>query len=286
MAITSSSARLSSGAGRTFHVLWPNLGSIGGALGNNGVQRLSFISTANVATALTVGAPPAMVTPAYRGLRCWQLKSAAAGAGYGVWFPSLHNLARDFRAHSLALDDRGVIEWRWLLAFDRPAGDLNDSLDLGVTLFPGTGNLNVFNPATGSVYRAGSQFGPGGAGKLRFRTRGGQTIVGPPPYNTGLGPDSGNTAVAGFDERDWHMYAIRIVAGSSAGVGSCKALIDGVQFGNAYTIDTPSGNYPDPVSWPSAIGVSCGVGNFSNGTFDSMYLAQGSLIVAPSEADL
>lgn len=286
MAITSSNSRVSPGAGRSLHLMWPNEDTIGGALGNNGVQRLNAISSNAIATAVSVGAPPAVTTPTYRGLQCWKCGSAAAGAGVGVFFAFLHNAARNQNGAAINLDDRGVIETRWLLAFDRPAGDLSDSLDLGVTMFPGSANLNVFNPATGSVYRAGTQFGPGGPGKLRFRTRGGQTIVGPPPYNTGLGPDSGNVAVAGFDERDWHWYAIRVVGASSGGNGTCKALLDGVPFGNPFSIDTVSAFYPDPTSWPAAIGVRFGVGQFSNNTFDSMYIARGSLIIAPTEADL
>lgn len=274
------------GAGRTLHLMWPDFNFIGGALTTNGWNRVGAVATANVSANVTQGAPPATTLQTYKGLRCWGLSSAVGGAGTAIWFAAVLNPSRDATKFPIGVNDRAVIELRWLLAFDRPAGDLGDSLDLGLGISPGNNNQNTFNPAVGAVYRAGAQFGPGGPGKLRLRSRAGQTVVGPPPYATGLGFDTGNVAVAGFDEREWHLYQLRIIGGTNAGNGTVKALIDGVQF-STFDASVAANIFPDVAAGVGGVvGVRLGVCNNTNATFDKMYLGPGSLIVAGAETDL
>lgn len=280
-------SQLSPGAGRSLHFMWPDPNSITGAVRTNGLGRnASALTVAGITATVTQGAPPATTLQRYKGHRCWGFSSAAGGAGTALWFDMLWNPAQDQTKYVIGMDDRSVVEVRFLLAFDRPAGDLGDSLDLGVGISPGTNNQNIFNPAVGAVYRAGAQFGPGGPGKIRLRSRPGQTTVGPPPYNTGLGTDTGNVALAGFDEREWHWYQLRMVGGSLSGNGVCKALIDGVQVGQ-FDMSVAGNLFPDPTAGQGSLsGHKLGFCNNTNGTFDKLYAARGSLIVAPDEASL
>ena len=272
------------GAGRTVHVFFPDFTSITGNVGNNAAGRVGTSQGAAVMANVTQGAPPAQVTTSYKGTQCWKWGSAVGGAGVAIWFNYRINPSRDQTSFPTGLDDRGVIETRWLMAFDRPAGDLSDPRDLGIGISPGNNNQNTFNPAVGAVYRAGTQFGPGGPGKLRFRSRGAQSGVGPPPYSADF--DTTNTTFPNFDERNWNVYAIRMIGATSSGNGVCKALINGIQFAS-FDMSTGVGAFPAVNAGIGAvIGWLCGITNATNGEFDSMYFARGNLIMAASEADI
>ena len=275
------------GGGRTLHAFWPDFNNVSGNPPTNGSGRAGTgLGVANVVASVTQGVPPATTVNNYRGRFCWELSSAAGGAGFAMWFVHTFNPQRDAVVYPAGLDDEAAIEVRWLLAFDRPAGDLGDSLDLGVGVSPGNNNQNTFNPAVGAVYRAGVQFGPGGPGKIRFRSRPGQTVVGPPPYNTGLGFDTGNVARAGFDEREWHWYGIRIVGGSQGGAGVCKAMLDGVAV-SSFDMSVAGNIFPGLNAGVGGVaGLRLGVTNASNATFDKMRVARGELIAAPDESQL
>lgn len=233
---------------------------------------------------VTQGAPPATITGEYKGLRCWQISSAAAGAGFAQWFTHRLNIGRNARSYSYGLDDSAVIETRWLMAFDRPAGDLNDARDLGVGISPGNNNQNMNNPAVGAVWRAGVQFGPGGPGKLLFRSRVGQSIVGPPAYFDSF--TSGRVAQAGYDEREWHWYAIRMVGAAGGTNGFCKALLDGVLFSQFDMSDTAALFPNAQAGIGGAFNYLAGFTNATNAEFDKLYVARGELLIAPDETSL
>lgn len=272
------------GAGRSVHIIYPDFTAVSGNPGGNAAGRVGTSQGVAVMSNVTQGAPPATTNQNYKGRWCWGLSSAAGGAGTSLQFNYRLNPQRDATQYQPTVDDCGVAEVRWLLAFDRPGADLADALDLGVGLTPGNNNQNIFNPAVGAVFRAGVQFGPGGPGKLRLRSRAAQSGVGPPPYAADF--DTLNTAVAGYDEREWHWYALRLVGGSQNGAGVCKALIDGQLF-RSFSMNVAAALFPAMNAGVAAvIGLLGGVTNNSNATFDKMYLARGALVLAPDEASL
>lgn len=284
MGINASSARVSPGAGRTVHVFWPDFAQIIGNVANNGSGRgFTSATTALFAQSVT-GAPPAQTTQDYKGRRCWGLSSAVGGAGVRVSCSHRVHPMQDAVQYPVGLNDIAVIETRWLLAFDRPAGDLADGLDLGVGLSPGNNDQNMNNAAVGAVYRAGVQFGPGGPGKLRLRSRRLQTGVGPPPYTADF--DTGNTARVGFDEREWHWYGLRFVDAQQGLDGVCSAYLDGSLF-SSFSMGTAGGLFPaSNAGTGGAVGHLLGIVNFSNATFDKMYVARGLVLMAPDEISI
>ena len=287
MAISSSSARLSAGAGRSLHLRLNDFSQVSGNFSNNGVNR-NGPSAVSISSNSTQGVPPAQATLERKGVRCWQWQSAAGGAGVAAWFNVWYTPFRNSTLLPNGIDAWHVAECRAILSFDRPAGDLSDTLDLGIGLSPGNNNQNMNNPAVGAVYRAGVQFGPGGPGKLRFRSRRTQSGVGPPAYSADF--DTLNTTpggtLTGFDEREWHVYALRCIGGAASTPGVCKALLDGVTFSQCNMDDTTNVFPTSQSGIGGAFGFHFGVTNQTNATFDSIYIAQLELIFAPTEADI
>lgn len=287
MAIVSSSTRLSAGAGRSLSYRLNDFSQVSGTVGANGVVRPGA-GISSIASSTTQGAPPAQGTLERKGIRCWSFGSAAAGAGIAWLFNQWLQPMRNAALFPNGLTSWNVYEIRALLSFDRPAGDLNDGRDLGVCLSPGNNNANMNNPAVGAVFRAGAQFGPGGPGKLRFRTRVAQTGVGPPPYSADF--DTLNTVptgtLAGYDEREWHWYALRLIGGAANTPGVCKAMLDGITFSQVNMDDTTA-KFPNPQSGVGgAFGYHFGVTNQTNAEFDFMYIAMIEQIMAPTETDM
>jgi hypothetical protein len=238
---------------------------------------------AAIGTTSTQGSPT-LGTGEYKGLRSFTWGSAISGAGTAIFFNNWVQPMRNATNFPYGLDPWGVIEIRALLALDRTAQDINDTHDMGLGISPGNNNQNMNNPSVGAVFRAGVQFGPAGNGKVRFRSRAGQTGVGPPPYSADF--DTTNTAVAGFDEREYHWYAIRMVSGASGTVGVCKALLDGVLF-SQFNMDDATAKMPNSSAGiGGAVGYRLGCTNQSQGLVDSLHVASMHLLMAPTESDM
>jgi hypothetical protein len=283
MAISSSSSRIAAGSGRSYQLRWNDFSQVTGNVGNNGLNRDGTTGVA-VASNVTQGAPPGQGTLQRKGLRCWDWGSATGGACVAAYFNTWLEPMRNATSFPYGLDPWGVIELRALLSIDRTAQDINDTHDMGIGISPGNNNQNMNNPAVGAVYRAGAQFGPAGNGKVRFRSRANQSSVGPPAYSADF--DTTNTVVAGFDEREWHWYALRMVSGASGQVGVCKALLDGVLFSQVNMDDTTAKFPNSSAGIGGAFGFRMGVTNATNGLVDFLYIASLHLIMAPTEADL
>jgi hypothetical protein len=283
MAITSSSSRVAAGSGRSYQLRVNDFSQVSGNVGANGVNRAGA-NGVSVSSNVTQGAPPAQGTSNRKGIRCWNFGSAAGGAGIAWYFNTWLEPMINATSFPPGLDPFGVIEIRALLALDRTAQDINNVHDMGIGISPGNNNQNLFNPAVGAVYRAGVQFGPAGNGKVRFRSRAGQSGVGPPAYSADF--DTTNTAVAGFDEREWHWYALRMISGSAGTPGVCKALLDGVLFSQV-NMDTTTAKFPPSnAGIGGAFGYRVGVTNATEGLVDFLYIASMHLLMAPTEADI
>lgn len=285
MAITSSSTRLSAGAGRSMQLRLNDFSQVTSSVGGSGFTR-NGIGGGTIASVTNQGAP-ASGTSLRNGTRCWQIGSAVGGVSVAWYFNTRLEPIRNAIAAPYGIGPWNVVEIRALLSLDRTAQNINDTMDMGIGFSPGNNFQNMNNPAVGAVFRAGAQFGPAGNGVARFRTRANQTGVGPPPYSADF--DTTNIAppgIANFDERQFHWYVLRMVGGGGGGVGVCKAFLDGVLFSQVAMDDTTA-KYPNSSAGiGGAFGFLAGVTNASNGLVDSLYIAEMNLIMAPSESDL
>lgn len=275
----------SPGAGRTVDLRTPSpFDQVTGNPSQNAMSR-GGNSLANLGGFIAVGTPPGIGTLDRKGKRAWQIPSAVAGAGYGwqwgIWFNPLRD--KSISGNVGPYDPYHTMEVRWLMCFDRPAGDINVARDCGVTISCGNNNANVFNTSTGGGNtRAGVQFGPVGIDRVRFRSVAVQ--------NGGTAFDSGilNAVdfVPGFDMREWNVWAIRIVGATSQSDGVCKALINGIVV-SSFSIGTAAAKFP---ATNAGIGGTFGYkgcwSNFSEGDIPDVYVSSGSLIMAPTESAL
>ena len=285
MAITSSSTRLSAGAGRSMQLRLNDFSQVTTSVGGAGYNR-SGLNGATIASVTTQGAP-ASGTSLYKGVRSWVIASAVGGASVAWYFNARMEPFRNAGVFPYGIGPWHVAELRALLALDRTAQNINDSHDMGIGFSPGNNFQNMNNPAVGAVFRAGVQFGPAGNGVARFRTRANQTGVGPPPYSADF--DTTNIAPPGipnFDEREYHWYVLRMVGGAGNGVGVCKAFLDGVLFSQVNMDDTTAKFPNSSAGIGGAFGFLAGVTNATNGLVDSLHIAEMNLIMAPSETDL
>lgn len=285
MAITSSSNRLSAGAGRSYQLRANDFSQVTGSVGATGLNR-NGTNGVNVMSTTIQGAP-ANGTTFRKGIRCFQISSAVGGASVAWYYNARMEPMEDIAIFPIGIGPWGVTEIRALLSLDRTAQNINDSHDMGLGISPGNNSQNMNNPAVGAVFRAGAQFGPAGNGVARFRTRRNQSGVGPPPYAADF--DTTNIAppgIANYDEREWHWYTLRMISGASGTPGVCKALIDGVVFSQC-NMDSVTAVFPNSQAGiGGAFGFLYGVTNASNGLVDSLYIAEMNLIIAPTEADL
>lgn len=285
MAITSSSTRLSAGAGRSYQLRANGFAQVTGSVSTDALNRNGGLSV--TALSVTNQGAPASGTALRNGTRCWQIGSAVGGVSVAWYFNARMEPIRNSQVFPYGLGPWQVIELRALLSLDRTAQNINDSHDMGIGFSPGNNFQNMNNPAVGAVFRAGVQFGPAGNGVARLRSRANQTGVGPPPYSADF--DTTNIAppgIANFDERQFHWYVLRLVGGAGGGVGVCKAFIDGVLFSQVNMDDTTAKFPNSSAGIGGAFGFLAGVTNATNGLVDFLFIAEMDLILAPSESDL
>jgi hypothetical protein len=273
---TSSGTKLPAGAGRTYELIYPQVGQsriTAGAPGTTGTYRPGPTQTA-VAAFLVGGTGTQTFSGTFAGAAPIAVACAAAADLSGVkmsfpFYPVLETSGKTRKG-----DPTHVYRFVVRAAFPALAGAIPAGADLGLELY----TANATSIIAGA--RPGAMFGPTGAAEIGLRVR---------PLAAGFAVDrrlAVGDAIGVTDYTKMNEYELRLVNSDASGPAQLKAFINGVQFGAPIDCSQAAANFPLITAGGGGfLGYAFGFVNGNPGVAYTCFLEEAHLIVSATEDD-